>query len=66
MTDRELGYQHGTLGFEEKYPNNVNYVAGFAVGTARLMDEIKQERPFLYPQGPGSVNADYMSDGAAA
>lgn len=66
MNDKQLGHQHGHLGFEAKYPNNVNYMAGFAVGSGQLMREIEAERPFLYPQGPGSVNADYMSDGAAA
>jgi hypothetical protein len=65
MTDRELGYQHGALGFEEKYPNNVNYMAGFEAGTDQLMREIEAERPFLYPEGPGSVNADYIADAAA-
>ena len=32
MTDLELGSQHGRLGFEAKYPNNVNYMDGFAAG----------------------------------
>ena len=32
MTDLELGRQHGRLGFEAKYPNNANYMDGFAAG----------------------------------
>jgi len=62
MNDKQLGHQHGHLGFEAKYPNNVSYMAGFAVGSDQLMREIETERPFLCPEGPGSVNADYMSD----
>ena len=31
MTDLELGSQHGRLGFEAKYPNNVNYMDGLSL-----------------------------------
>ena len=61
MTDKELGYQHGTLGFEEKYPNNTNYHDGFCSGYKWLLRELYEQKPFEYIENY-SVNADYIKE----
>lgn len=59
MTDKELGYQHGKLGLESKYPNNHNYREGFSAGTRALLREIEANRPIDNPHDR-HVNADYI------
>ena len=53
MNDFEFGKQHGKLGFEARYPNNPNYMRGFAIGSAYLLRQCELDRPFesMLPYG---------------
>ena len=59
MTDYELGAQHGRLGLESRYPNNVNYIRGFKAGTDYLMRELNATRPFEQNAYPGTNDAHF-------
>jgi len=60
-TDMDLGSQHGRLGFEAKYPNNANYMYGFAAGSAFFSNWLKRNEPFLSETlgGTNEVAADF-------
>lgn len=59
-TDIQLGYEHGTLGLESRYPNNANYAEGFRRGTVWLMRELEATRPDddMRPGGTNDMHAD--------
>jgi hypothetical protein len=60
MTDAKLGMQHGRLGFEARYPNNLQYMAAFCAGEAWLLRELEKDRPYdtMTPGGTDDRHAD--------
>ena len=46
--DIDLGSQHGRLGFEPKYPNNVNYMFGYKSGARYFLNWCERNRPDDY------------------
>ena len=59
MTDKQLGYSDGFCGLIERYPNNVNYMAGFKLGHKYLMSDEPLES--MLPGGTNDALSDEVS-----
>ena len=57
-TDYRLGIQHGKLGFAAQYPNNRDYLLGFAAGETIFAIWVKLIEPFTNELPSGTNDID--------